>query len=263
MNDFTRTWRSLLWETIYFSEHSISPNGKPTFEVLHRTIDIDMRKPVLVIPSRKLSYTFMLAEAHWILTGDNRVKTIEPYNKHISQFSDDGETFFGAYGPKILNQISYVANELIRDPCSRRAGLNIWRENPPSTKDTPCTVSIFFTIRDNKLAAHVFMRSSDIWLGLPYDVFTFSMLAHLVCAIVNKDLCNRISPGSLYLTAASSHLYLSDLALALQCSAEDASKYKQNETPDLMHQDADYLIERLGTLKNLPPSTNERWWVVV
>ena len=196
-NYFPHVWLQTLDDLVNHG-HVVSPRGQETRELPQRTIVVDMNRPVLNIPERNLGYKFMAAEAYWILTGDYRVETIAPYSKAISQFSDDGVTFFGAYGPKITHQFQYVLNKLVEDPDTRQAGLTIWRENPPQTKDVPCTVAIFFSIRRGELNCHVFMRSSDAWLGVPYDVFNFSMLSHAVCGCLNasklKDFA--LTPGA-------------------------------------------------------------------
>lgn len=201
----TEAWTALLRDTLD-KGMLVSPRGKNTKELLHKTIEVDMRRPVILVPERKLNYQFMAAEAYWILTGDNTVDGIGPYNRHIAQFSDDGKTFFGAYGPRIASQVDYVVEKLTEDPLSRQAGLTIWRENPPATKDVPCTVAMFFNIRDWRLNCHVFMRSSDQWLGVPYDIFNFSCVSYMLCCRLSRVM-GGIRPGTLYLTAASSHLY--------------------------------------------------------
>lgn len=262
MVDFSTTWLKILGTTM-MSGAEVAPRGKLTKEVLQRTILVDMRKPVLTVPNRKLSYIFMLAEAHWILSGDDRVSTIQPYNSRIANFSDDGKVFFGAYGPKIISQLPYVVDKLLIDRDSRQAGINIWRECPPPTKDVPCTVSIFFNIRNSQLMCHVFMRSSDIWLGVPYDVFNFSMLSHLVCTKFNSKVMvnSQIRPGFLHLTAASSHLYEENFEVANDCIRNPGQVYVPTDTPDLMWQDQGFLMDTLGFLKDQPPTSKDRWWL--
>ena len=61
----------------------VSPRGQVTKELLQQTSVIDMRRPVVTIEGRHLSTKFLGGEAYWILSGDNRVETIEPYNKNI------------------------------------------------------------------------------------------------------------------------------------------------------------------------------------
>ena len=267
MRYFPEVWIDIL-DDLMNNGRFVAPRGKMTRELPQRTIEVDMRRPVLTVPARKLSYQFMAAEAYWILTGDDRVNTISPYNKNIANFSDNGETFFGAYGPKILDQLDYVVRKLVADPGSRQAGLTIWRENPPETKDVPCTVAIFFSVRGLELNCHVFMRSSDAWLGVPYDVFNFSMLSHMVCALVNEKTWEandgsteeRILyvPGTLYLTAASSHIY-SEHWEAAQSPAIRQWDH-QHPTPHQFFMKASSMYSALSRLRDSKPGDEIRWW---
>jgi thymidylate synthase len=258
--DFSRTWLELIAMTLH-TGRIVSPRGMNTKELPQYTTEVDMRYPVLRVPDRNLSYRFMVAEAFWILSGDDRVATIAPYNSRIANFSDDGEQFFGAYGPKIKAQLPYVIAKLTADNDTRQAGMTIWRENPPATKDVPCTVAIFFAIRNKKLNCHVFMRSSDQWLGLPYDVFNFSMLSHLVCGSVNEHRLadDTISPGQLYLTAASSHIYETNWDDARTCIAGN-KMLPQPETDKLLWNDPRHLMETLEALRDAPRGSELRWW---
>lgn len=257
--DFSRTWLYAL-NDILTNGDPVAPRGKMTREIPQRTITVDMRRPVLRVPDRSLSFRFMLAEAYWILSGDDRVETIAPYNRRITDFSDDGERFFGAYGPKIVAQLPYIVEKLQTDEDSRQAGLTIWRECPPQTKDVPCTVAIFFNIRQRKLNCHVFMRSSDVWLGVPYDVFNFSMLSHLVCGLLNERrlTADAIAPGQLFLTAASSHLYESNWDDAKLCLGSQV--LDQMETPKLLWNDPHFLMLELKDLRDTQRGDPRRWW---
>jgi thymidylate synthase len=257
--EFPLIWKDLVSDVLSDGRLS-APRGKVTKELLHKAIAVDMSKPVLTIPGRALNYRFMAAEAYWILSGDDSVAGIAPYNRNISGFSDDGEKFFGAYGPKIVGQLDYVVEKLKSDPDTRQAGLTIWRENPGPTKDIPCTVAIFFSLRGRKLSCHVFMRSSDIWLGVPYDVFNFSMLAHLVCSHLNHDRASHdvFEPGTLYLTAASSHLYEPNWTQAEACLG--ATVKCQPPTPKVLWNDHRGLLDWLKDLRETKPGHELRWW---
>lgn len=259
MKDFSHTWLEAVNDILTNGE-LVAPRGKLTKELPQRTMVVDMRRPVLLVPERSLSYRFMAAEAYWILSGDDTVAGIAPYNSRIAEFSDDGERFFGAYGPKILGQLDYVVAKLKADRDTRQAGLTIWRENPPTTKDVPCTVAVFFSLRGQALNVHVFMRSSDVWLGVPYDVFNFSMLAHLVCGLLNDDRASTelYEPGRLYLTAASSHLYEINWADAKLCLGGPV--VDQAPTPKLLWNDHWALLERLKELRDTKPGHELRWW---
>jgi hypothetical protein len=81
-------------------------------------------------------------------------------------------------------------------------------EGEATTKDVPCTLSMQYTIRNGALEAGVCMRSSDAWLGLPYDLFNFCMLQRAVAGEL------KVRPGSLTLFIGSSHLYERNLEAA-------------------------------------------------
>lgn len=258
-----REWLATL-RLIMRHGRSIAPRQKETCEKLHQTVIVSMPRCVLTRPERMLSYQFMAGEAYWILTGNNRVDDIAPYNKNIAQFSDNGETFFGAYGPKVVAQLPYVVESLKRDSMTRQAGLTLWRESPPRTKDIPCTIAIFANIRDRLLNLHVFMRSSDVWMGLPYDVFNFSMLAYLICCRLNDgpELANLggIMPGHLYLTAMSMHLYEENYERASAVLNDWRHHYDGNPVPtDFAYSEAS-LLEALRRLRDTKKGDPLRWW---
>lgn len=203
----------------------VVPRGKPTREIQHLSTAFEMTHPIVAVPARKLSYVYLAAEALWILSGDDRVETLAPYNKHIAKFSDNGRTFFGAYGPRFVQQMTYVVQSIVDDHDTRQAVLTLWQPNPIKTKDVPCTVSLQFLLRDGALHAHVYMRSSDAWLGVPYDWFTFTMMALRVAALVNAVSSATVDRmGALYFTAGSAHYYAhneADVKLAMDAPVDD------------------------------------------
>lgn len=235
-----------------------APRGKNTKELIHQTTTFDMTSPVVNVAPRKMNYQFMAAEAYWILSGDNSVAGIAPYNKHIGQFSDNGVAFAGAYGPRIIAQLNYVVSKLAQDRDTRQAVLTIWNPNPAPSKDIPCTVAFAFQIRNNKLMTSVFMRSSDCWLGLPYDMFNFSMLSYLICIRYNKTNNDKISPGILNLTAASSHLYEDHWESARGCLGLETLDPKP--APAELWEDEDMLMRYLEELRNSKADNPIRWW---
>lgn len=238
----------------------VSPRGRKTLELPQHTVVVDTRRPVLLVPERKLSYQFMAAEAYWILTGDNRVETIAPWNRHIAQFSDDGKVFAGAYGPMVVDQLDYVVKALAKDCDTRQAVMTIWRPNPPPSKDIPCTVALDFKLRDGKLNCHAFMRSSDQWLGLPYDVFNFSMLTHLVCGAYHMAGQRPvIEPGTLYLTAASSHLYEEQWDSARKLIRQSYASCTA-KTPEKLYTSPAKLLATLEMLRDTKAGDSLRWW---
>ena len=185
----------------------VACRGMLTKELINNTMVVNMAFPEVNLPERELNVKFRAAEAAWILSGDNRVDTISKYCKAYKQYSDDQVYMAGAYGPPVVDQLSYIARTLGNDMYSRRAVLTIWRPRHYSSRDIPCTVSLQWLIRDDALHCIANMRSNDIWLGTPYDIFTFSMISQYIIAEFRRSINEDMGPGLLYLNAASLHLY--------------------------------------------------------
>lgn len=190
-----------------FSEGMVaSPRGMAVHELVAYKSVVSMENPIIYNPIRKLGYKFMAAEAAWILGGQSDVASIMDYSRSIREFSDNGETFFGAYGPKIVDQLPYILNTLSNDINSRQAVLTIWRENPRPSKDIPCTVSLQWLIRNNQIDCVANMRSSDLWLGHPYDIFNFSAASFLILLYLREKYPSLVL-GDLHLICGSKHIY--------------------------------------------------------
>lgn len=176
---------------------------------------VEPQRNILANRERKASLTFMGAELLWMLMGRDDVDMLSFYNSKMTQYSDDGKKFFGAYGPKIVGQLEYIIENLQKDPWSRQAIINIWQESPAKTKDVPCTVSMHFLRRPiQTLNMVVYMRSQDLWLGFPYDVHNFTSIQLILASILG---CN---PGAFTLIQGSLHLYEQDFEKAEKAANE-------------------------------------------
>lgn len=208
MNKTTKTWRILLGMLVNDPPYVSYPRGLEVKEMLNGSYIVPM--PACVdLKDRDVNYPFMFAEAAWILSGSNMLSDITPFMKNYGKFSDEGLFMRGAYGPKVIDQIPYVVSTLVNDRDSRQAVINIWRERPGPSKDIPCTVSLQFLIRKNKLHLVATMRSQDIVLGYTYDVFTFSMIAYAVGLALQEvsEEFDNVELGDLCVNAGSLHLY--------------------------------------------------------
>ena len=230
-NSLTEAWVDLIGRSSVWPK--VSVRGKETREVLGHSLCFPMERAILNCPPRNLSYDFMYREAWWILSGQNRVDLLASHAPSIRRFSDDGIRLSGAYGPKVVDQIGYVVDTLNHDPSSRQAVINIWRERPGMSKDIPCTLSAQFLIRDNHLHMVITMRSSDMWLGLPYDVFTFTMLACQVGLELNKFHGLNLKLGNCYHTAASRHVYMSDWEKIQSVNSQNLFHKQWDHGPDI------------------------------
>lgn len=184
-----------------------SRDGQVIGEVLNAiTIITDPTRNILTSSIRKMPVRYAVGELLWYLSGSNKLEDIKRYSKAWENLSDDGETVNSAYGYRIFkqfgfNQWEHVKNLLKADPSSRQAVIHIKDPSCEPTKDLPCTVCLQYFIREGKLYATTYMRSNDIWLGFPYDVFSFTCLQTLLAMELGVEL------GTYTHIAGSLHCY--------------------------------------------------------
>jgi thymidylate synthase len=257
-NTANQEWKILLKSVLYHGQ-DIKPRGKPCKELRAFQTRIDMRFPVVSIAERKMGYKFMTAEAAWILSGDNRLENIKKYSPFIWEFSDDGHFYNGAYGPMIVDQLTYVVDMLEQDQDTRQAILTIWRPNPRPSRDIPCTVSLQWFIRDGKLHCHDTMRSSDCWLGWVYDVFNMSMLSGMILLLLRERqrrsavAHNTLELGDLVLTAGSAHIYEKNYAEVKDIVLNHTTEKFEAEFHPYEFDNAAHLISHLQALSDRSP----------
>lgn len=156
-----------------------------------------------------------LGELMWYLSGSNALDFIQYYIRDYHEFSDDGVSLNGAYGPRIFSpdrahkagthqdQWQRVIETLKTRNGTRNAIIQIFANDDAArpTNDVPCTCTLHFVIRDNNLWLHAHMRSNDAFLGLPHDIFSFTMLQEIAARELGVGL------GCYLHSVASLHLY--------------------------------------------------------
>ena len=199
---------------IYLNDYGVEthPRGTTCKELMgFKMIIKNPRARIITEPARKLSLAYAVGEFIFYMSGSNSLEQLAHYSKRVRQFSDDGITISSAYGHRIfgfdkginLDQWNYVLNKLRYDKDSRQAIMHI---NTPAdmfheSKDFPCTMSLQFFIRDNKLHLINHMRSNDAIWGLGYDAYSFTMIQEIMAMQLGVDL------GEYIHFAGSYHIY--------------------------------------------------------
>ena len=148
-----------------------------------------------------------LGELCWYLAGNNQLEFIYYYIPMYSRFAEEG-LIPGGYGPRLFggdgeNQVAKVIRLLTEKQETRRAVIQLFDSEDIAEKheDVPCTCALQFMIRGGKLQMITYMRSNDAYLGLPHDVFCFTMLQEMISRSLSVEL------GSYKHVAGSLHLY--------------------------------------------------------
>jgi thymidylate synthase len=172
-----------------------------------------------------------LGELCWYLAGVNDLKFIAYYIPAYREYAE-GNVIFGGYGPRLFgyrdqNQVDNVINLLRGKPDSRQAVIQLFDAGDivGAHKDIPCTCTLQFMIRHNALHMITYMRSNDAFLGLPHDIFSFTMLQEIVARALFVEL------GTYKHTVGSLHLYDGDRDMAQQFLCEGWQSTKMQMPP--------------------------------
>jgi hypothetical protein len=194
-----------------------SPRGVPVLEA-HGPVITNYLHPaqcVLYDEVRLCNHFFHFMESLWMLSGRNDVEFLKNYVNTIDQFSDDGKTFYGAYGYRLRgdisdilgqgrDQLNGVVRKLTEDPMSRQAVAAIWERDDleARTKDLPCNNLLYFSIRDNKLYMTIVCRSNDIiWGAYGANAVHFSFIMRWVAAALG------VGVGEMFQFSNNYHVY--------------------------------------------------------
>jgi thymidylate synthase len=203
----TEAWLQMLEEVM---EHGgvTAPRGMPTRELLftQHTVRDPLSFPLRVV-GREFKDVIGVLEG-LSLVGEFNVP--ELFTDRVAKFGKfmDGGVLWGAYGQRAHGSFADVVDLLTRDPDSRQAVVTFYdskRDLNRDKLDIPCTVSVQFVLRDNRLDIGVTMRSNDLWLGTPYDFVQFSILQASVAQALG------VVPGQYHHRVGSLHLYDRDM----------------------------------------------------
>lgn len=197
-----------VFEKLLKSNNHVNPTKGANTELTGVLLKITNPRARLSRTEMKGTLFSCLGELLWYLAKSDDLEFIRYYLKDYGKFSDDGETLYGAYGPRIFcmrgnNQIENIIDLLRKKPQSRQAVIQLFNAEDitQSSKDVPCTCTLQFLIRRRHLDMITNMRSNDAYLGLPHDVFSFTMIQEIVARKLNVEL------GTYKHFAGSLHLY--------------------------------------------------------
>lgn len=195
------------------AKHPIE-DTKMAYELINANLQLtNPTKNTMCNCIRKMPMRYAVGELLWYNSCNPNWKAIYPYSKFWKDISDDNKTVNSNYGWCIRKKYGFdqweMAKKLLQDNSnSRQAIIHIKEarnliDNP--TKDLNCTIALQFFLRNNKLDLIATMRSNDVWLGLPYDLFNFTCMQIQMAMELNVDI------GAYYHNAGSLHLYKGDV----------------------------------------------------
>lgn len=173
----------------------------------------DFRNGFPLLTSKKLGTKGFVTELLWFLRGDTNVAFLHEHDCHIwDEWADKYGELGRVYGVQWRqwhgqvrdhDQILVLEKGLRDDPYSRRHILSAW--NVDDLKDMalpPCHVmSQFYVDHENRLHCQMYQRSADLFLGVPWNIASYSLLTHMFAQTTGH------LPGSLIHVIGDAHIY--------------------------------------------------------
>jgi thymidylate synthase len=232
----------------------------------------DLREGFPLLTTKKMGYKTILRELLWFLSGSTNNKKLQEKNVHIwdqnaskefletrgldYQEGDLGPVYgfqwrhFGAeyqgvnsdYQGKGVDQIKYIIDTIKEDPSSRRLIFSAW--NPCDIDKMvlpPCHVMVQFSIDGDHIDAQLYQRSGDMFLGVPFNIASYSFLLHIIGKLTNYK------PRYLHHVLGDAHIYSNHLDVVeqqLERVPYDSPKLKLGDFGDIDQiTESDFTIE--------------------
>lgn len=202
----------------------VNVRGQGTYEITNATLVFpNVTGPLLPVRvGRKINLKLAAVETLDMIAGTSHgdlVRRAAP--EYGDVLVDPSDLDYGAYGPRLSAQLQRCVTSLRVDPSTRQAIATIWRpDDMTHDGDRPCTIFMQFLIRREFLELHVTMRSNDVWLGTPYDVFAFTQIQQTMAYALDR-------PAGQYVHHATSlHLYDRNLLAASELAHVDNDLYE-------------------------------------
>jgi thymidylate synthase len=189
-----------------------------------------------------------LGELLWYLSGSDKLEFILPYIRRYADDASPDGTLNGAYGPRLfamrgVDQIEAVTTLLQRKPGTRRAVVQLYNaEDLRTDEEIPCTTTLQFHLRNERLHLSATLRSNDAYWGLPHDVFCFTMLQEMMARRLDVGL------GEYLQYVGSMHIYEDFVDSAERYIAE--GHHRAAEMPEMPRGDPFGLVENLLGLEH-------------
>lgn len=192
--------------------------GTGTKSVFGYQMRFDLQKGFPLMTTKKIHWKSVVHEILWFLKGDTNIKYLNDNGVHIwDSWADKNGDLGEVYGRQWrswsehseypeLDQIGILISNLISDPYSRRHIVSAW--NVPRLSFMalpPCHCLFQFYVQGQKLSCQLYQRSADAFLGVPFNIASYSLLVHMIARVTN------LIPHEFIWTGGDCHIYLNHL----------------------------------------------------
>lgn len=226
-----RTYLNLMQGILDSGARKMDRTGTGTLSLFGAQLRFDLQQGFPLLTTKKVHLKSIIHELLWFLKGDTNIAYLKNHDVTIwDEWADENGELGPVYGyqwrswpapdGRHIDQISKVLKEIQRNPDSRRLIVSAWNvADIERMALAPCHAFFQFYVADGKLSCQLYQRSADFFLGVPFNIASYSLLTLMVA-----QACG-LKPGDFVHTFGDCHLYLNHL---------DQAREQLSREPDVL-----------------------------
>ena len=208
-----RPYLDLLRDTLENGTPKSDRTGTGTRSLFGRQIRFDLEQGFPALTTKKVHLRSIIYELLWFLRGDSNVRYLQENGVSIwDEWADENGELGPVYGRqwrswpapdgRAIDQLTQVVDEIQSDPDSRRLIVSAWNvAQIPDMALPPCHALFQFYVSDGRLSCQLYQRSGDVFLGVPFNIASYSLLTMMVAQVTG------LRAGDFVHTFGDVHLY--------------------------------------------------------
>lgn len=180
----------------------------------------DLRQGFPLLTTKKMPFKILLHELLWFVSGSSNIKYLQDHKIHYwDEFADKDLNLGPVYGVQWrrwqspdgskIDQLQWAIDQIKNNPNSKAIIVSAW--NPADLEEMrlpPCHTFFQFDVTKGKLRMQLYQRSSDVFLGLPFNIAQYAMLLMMVAHVTGLEA------RELVVSIGNAHLYTNHLEQA-------------------------------------------------
>lgn len=192
--------------------------GTGTISVFGYQTRHDLSAGFPLVTTKKMHLKSIIYELLWFLRGETNIRYLKEHDVRIwDEWADDDGELGPVYGRQWrawpapdgsrIDQIIALVRQIRDEPDSRRLMVSAWNvADIPAMALAPCHVLFQFHVQDGRLSCQLYQRSADLFLGLPFNIASYSLLTMMIAQVTG------LVPGEFIHTLGDAHIYRNHLA---------------------------------------------------
>ena len=209
MNEYLQ----LLDHILQNGESKNDRTGTGTLSIFGYQMRFDLSEGFPLVTTKKLHIRSIVYELLWFLSGDTNIRYLNDNGVSIwNEWADNNGDLGPVYGKQwrswstpnneTIDQISNLLVNIRKNPDSRRHIISAWNVSDVENMALPpCHCLFQFYVSNNKLSCHLYQRSADVFLGVPFNIASYALLTHMIAHVSNLKV------GDFVHTFGDAHIY--------------------------------------------------------